>query len=223
VTTKAERSRGMPRRSIDTQAPPSRLPLIIGGALLLVLIVAAVAAVAMSAGPSGNVAEPASRPVGVTGAALPVLTDPANDPAIGQPLPQLSGTGFDGEPVSFGPGDGPMAIVVLAHWCAYCQAEVPPLVSYLDAGRLPEGVELVALATSIDPARPNYPPSAWLEGEGWSVPTLIDDASTRGLQALGLTSFPAFVFVDADGRVAYRNVGALGAENFNAIVTQLAP
>jgi thiol-disulfide isomerase/thioredoxin len=222
VTTKAERSRGMPRRSVETQAPPSRLPIIIGGALLLVLAVAAIAAIAMSAAPSGSVAEPASRPVAISGDALPAFSDPASDAAVGRPLPQLSGTGVDGQPVSFGPGDGPMAVVVLAHWCAYCQSEVPPLVSYLDADRLPDGVSLVALTTSIDPARPNYPPSRWLENEGWTVPTLIDDASNRGLQALGMSSFPAFVFVDADGRVAYRNTGALGAENFHAIVEQLA-
>jgi thioredoxin-related protein len=38
-----------------------------------------------------------------------------------------------------------------------------------------------------------------------------------------MSAFPSFVFVDADGRVAYRNSGALGAENFHAIVEQLTP
>jgi hypothetical protein len=160
VTTKAERSRGMPRRSIETQAPPSRLPLIIGGALSWCWIVAAVAAVAMSAGPSGSVAEPASRPVGVTGDGPSRLHRPGERPG-GRPAgPQLSGTGFDGEPVSFGPGDGPMAIVVLAHWCAYCQAEVPPLVSRTSTpADCPRASSSWPSTTSIDPARPNYPPS----------------------------------------------------------------
>jgi len=223
VTTKAERSRGMPRRrTIETSAPPSRLPLIIGGALLVVLLVAAAAAVLMSSAPGTSVAQPAAR-VEVSGDALPVLTDPASDAAIGRAVPELSGTGIDGEPVSIAPGDGPMAIVVLAHWCSYCQAEVPPLVDYLDAGRLPEGVRVVALTTSIDSARPNYPPSSWLERDAWTVPTLVDDASSSALEALGLTSFPGFVFVDADGRVAYRSTGALGADGFDQIVGQLAP
>lgn len=223
MTTKVERSRGMPRRRTVVTQPPSRLPWIIGAALLVLLVVAGVVAVALTSGPSTNLAEPAARPVTIDGDVLPPLTDPGNDAAVGQPLPDLSGIGVDGEPVTLGPGDGPMAIVVLAHWCSFCQEEVPQLVDYIEAGRLPEGIDVVALTTSIDPARPNYPPSAWLEREAWTVPTLIDDGSNRALQALGIGSFPGFVFVDADGRVAYRTTGALGADSFDAIVRQLVP
>ncbi|HSK93529.1 MAG TPA: TlpA disulfide reductase family protein [Candidatus Angelobacter sp.] len=225
MTTKAERSRGMPRRRpIETPAAPSRLPLlIIGGVLAVVVIVALVVAFALGSTPSSNVAEPAVRPLAVTGSTLPSFTDPANDPAIGQTLPTLSGIGMDGQPLSISPGQGPMAIVVLAHWCSFCQAEVPQLVDYVEAGRLPEGVQLVALATGIDPTRPNFPPSSWLEREAWSGPTLIDDGSSSGLAALGLSSFPGFVFVDADGQVAYRHTGALGADAFGQLVEAIAP
>jgi hypothetical protein len=195
----------------------------IGGGLAAVVIIAAVLAVILTASPSGSLAEPARQPIGISGTVLPGFTDPANDPAIGQPIPQLSGIGLDGEPLSIGPGDGPMAIVILAHWCHVCQSEVPILVDHLAATEMPAGVELVALATSIDPARPNYPPSSWLAQEGWSAPTMIDDASSRGLTALGMNSFPSFVFVDGDGRVAYRTSGALGAQAFGQIVEQLAP
>ena len=159
----------------------------------------------------------------VRGDALPALTDPAADAAIGQPIPSLTGIDLAGEPLSIGPSDGPMAIVLLAHWCGFCQAEVPILADYLSSTGMPEGVELVTISTSIDPARPNYPPSTWLEREGWTVPTMVDDANSGALRALGMSSFPGFIFVDADGRVVQRTSGQLPAEAFDQMVRSLAP
>jgi hypothetical protein len=223
VTSKAQRSRGMPRRTAQPQAGPSRMPMVMIGAVIGVVAIAAIVAIMLSSTPSTGLSEPARQPVGITGSALPAFADPASDPAVGQPIPQISGTGLDGQPMTIGPGDGPMAIVLLAHWCHVCQAEVPVLVDYLAANDLPDGVELVALATSIDPARPNYPPSAWLETERWEVATLVDDASSRGLSALGMSSFPSFVFVDESGRVVQRAAGAIGASNFDRLVNAIAP
>jgi thiol-disulfide isomerase/thioredoxin len=115
-----------------------------------------------------------------------------------------------------------MAIVVLAHWCPHCQAELPGLVELIAQGRVPEGVSVVGLSTAIDAVRPNYPPSAWFEREGWTQPTLTDDASSRALDALGLSTFPGFVFVDGQGAVALRLTGEIGAERFGEILASLA-
>jgi cytochrome c biogenesis protein CcmG, thiol:disulfide interchange protein DsbE len=224
MTTRANRSRGMPRRTIDaTPTRSSRTPLLIGASVVVIIAVAALVAVAMSGTSTGGRSEPARAATGVTGASLPAFTDPASDPAIGQVIPSLSGVDLAGEPMAIAPDDGPMAIVLLAHWCSHCQAEVPVLVDHLASTGMPEGVELVALSTSIDPARPNYPPSAWLDREEWTVPTMVDDANSRGLGALGMSSFPGFVFVDADGRVVQRFTGEMPAAQFDQIVRSLAP
>lgn len=224
MTSKAARSRGMPRRSQSIAAPRSRMPLLIGLAVLAFVAVAAIVAVALSSTTgAGGLSEPARVATAVSGDALPALTDPANDAAIGRPIPGLTGIDLDGAPISIGPSDGPMAIVLLAHWCGFCQAEVPVLVDYLASTGMPEGVELVTISTSIDAARPNYPPSAWLEREGWTAPTMVDDASSGALRALGMSSFPGFVFVDADGRVVRRSSGQLPAEAFDQAVRALAP
>ena len=172
---------------------------------------------------SSGLAEPASQPVAVTGQQLPALTDPATDPAVGQPIPELSGVGLDGQPLTIGPGDGPMAIVVLAHWCPHCQAELPALVDYLAQGSMPAGVSIVGISTAIDPVRPNYPPSAWFDREGWTQPTLTDDANSTALRALGVNSFPGFVFVAADGTVAQRITGDIGVEQLTQILESLTP
>ncbi len=224
MTSKAARSRGMPRRSEPVPAPRSRMPLLIGIAVVAFIAVAAIVAIALSGTDgTGGLSEPARVATVVSGDALPALTDPAADAAFGQPIPSLTGIDLSNAPITIGPSDGPMAIVLLAHWCSHCQAEVPVLVDYLETTGMPEGVSLVAISTSIDAARPNYPPSTWLERAGWTVPTMVDDATSGALRALGMSSFPGFVFVDADGRVVQRTTGELPAATFDQIVRSLAP
>jgi thiol-disulfide isomerase/thioredoxin len=224
MTTKAARTRGMPRRSEPVAAPRSRTPLFIGVAVVAFVAVAAIIAIALSGTTgTGGFSEPARVATAVSGEALPALTDSGADAAVGRAIPGLTGIDLSGEPISIGPSDGPMAIVLLAHWCGFCQAEVPILIDYLASTGMPEGVELVTISTSIDPARPNYPPSTWLEREGWTAPTMVDDATSGALRALGMSSFPGFIFVDADGRVVQRTSGQLPAEAFDQAVRSLAP
>jgi thiol-disulfide isomerase/thioredoxin len=188
-----------------------------------VIVVAAAAAVAIGGADAAGPPEPAAQPVAITGEHLPALTDPAADPAAGQPIPRLTGIGLDGQRLEIAPDDGPMVIVVLAHWCPHCQAELPGIVGSIADGSVPEGVSVVGVSTAIDPVRPNFPPSAWLEREGWMQATLIDDAGNGALRALGLSEFPGFVFVAADGTVAGRLTGEIGTERFVQILESLAP
>jgi len=193
----------------------------IGGIVTVVILAAAVALLASTA-PSG-LAEPAPRKLVIAGAPLPAMPQSGTDAGAGQLVPSISGTGLDGEPVQIGPDAGAQAIVVLAHWCPHCQAEVPVLTEWLASNQPPAGVRVVALSTAIDAARPNYPPSAWLEREGWTQPTLVDDAGSTGLAALGVSTFPAFVFVNPDGTVASRLTGEIGADQFAAALNAIAP
>jgi cytochrome c biogenesis protein CcmG, thiol:disulfide interchange protein DsbE len=213
-----------PPRSKQRPAPPRRsmTPFVLGGVAAVVVVAAIAAVVIAGSSPSGP-SEPASQPVAVSGDHLPALTDPSADPAAGLQLPRISGQGVDGQALEIGPDDGPMAIVILAHWCPHCQAELPALAEYIAQGAVPNGVRVVGLSTAIDPVRPNYPPSAWFEREGWTQPTLVDDADNTALNALGVNNFPGFVFVDADGRVTQRLTGEIGVEQFAQILASLAP
>ena len=78
------------------------------------------------------------------------------------------------------------------------------------------------MSTSADSTRPNYPPSAWLEQEGWTIPVVIDDANQSVLQAFGLSAFPLSVFINADGTVAGRITGGIPVEDFISIAEQFA-
>ena len=50
---------------------------------------------------------------------------------------------------------------------------------------------------------------------------LSDDVASTGLQALGMTTFPGFVFVHSDGTVAGRLSGELPVEQVAQIAASL--
>lgn len=144
------------------------------------------------------------------------------DGAVGRKAPTVTGTSIDGEPMTIEPGDGtPKAIVFLAHWCPHCQREVPTVVDWMEAGNLPQGVEVVGVATSIDRSRPNFPPQAWFERENWQVPTVVDGDSSV-LRAYGITTFPGWVLVDGEGNVVQRWTGETTPEQLSQRIGQLA-
>ena len=165
--------------------------------------------------PSGKVAV---GPIVVTGTQLPEVSNSGVDPAVGQVIPTIDGQTFDGSAMSIGPTGEPTIIMVVAHWCPHCQREVPFLQSWLTATGAPEGVRLVALATSNDSGKPNYPAGQWLVREKWTVPTMVDDKASDGAQALGVTGFPYFIVVDAQGKVIERTSGELTAAQWESLI-----
>ena len=120
----------------------------------------------------------------------------------------MTATGLDGAPVDIALDGTAKAILFVAHWCPHCEAEVPRIQDAVDAGDWPDDVELVTVSTAIDPTAPNYPPEVWLQEAGWTAP-VITDATGSVATAYGLTAFPYFVFVNADGTVSARATGEL--------------
>jgi thiol-disulfide isomerase/thioredoxin len=157
----------------------------------------------------------------IAGDALPQFQGADGDDAVGMTVPTVEGSDFTGKAVSITAGGRPKVIVFLAHWCPHCQAAVPLLQTWVSAGGVPEGVELVSVATGIDPSRPNYPPEAWLQRERWTVPVIADPSNTVA-QAYGLPAYPFWVFVGADGKVAARTVGELTIPDLESAIGRLS-
>jgi thiol-disulfide isomerase/thioredoxin len=220
-----------PNRSSATvrkaQEPTSRkwlVPAIIAGVVLL----AAIVAIALSGGGDSNNGEVEGleqiRPVEVSGAALPMFPGnetAATDPALGQPIPQVAGQSFDGTPVTIGATGNPQMLLFVAHWCPHCQAEVPVLSDWMNAGGLPAEVELMTIATGTSADAPNYPPSEWLAEYAWPSPILADSEDAAAAIAFGLPSYPYFVLVDGDGNVVARATGELTTEQLDAAMDLL--
>ncbi|MDQ1489233.1 MAG: hypothetical protein QOJ23_1747 [Actinomycetota bacterium] len=190
-------------------------------AVVLVLAVAAL----VSSGGSGGKKKPAAgveetRPVVVTGAALPELAQSGADPAVGKEIPEVRGQSFDGSPVDIRNDGRPKLILFVAHWCPHCQREVPLLTDYLKSHPLPKGVDIYAVATATSPQRPNYPPSAWLAKVGWKAPTMADSDDAKAANAFGLNAFPYFVAVDGSGKVVARTTGEITTDDFAGLAAK---
>jgi cytochrome c biogenesis protein CcmG, thiol:disulfide interchange protein DsbE len=158
-----------------------------------------------------------TRPVQVTGTPLAPFETGEQDPAVGAATPTVTGETFTGDPVTVG-GKGPALVVFVAHWCPHCQREVPFLVDYFDEHGMPEGVDVFAVSTSVTDQRPNFPPSAWLARERWPAPAMADSATSEAGEAFGITSFPYFVAIDKDGKVAARGSGELERPQLEALL-----
>ena len=139
-----------------------------------------------------------------------MVVPPGEDPAVGQTPPVLEGFSFDGSPVKIDPADGRAKVVIfVAHWCPHCQREVPLLVQWQRDGLVPSGLDVIGIATSSDPASPNFPPSEWLAREEFPAlwPVMADSGEKTAATAMGVSGFPFFVLIDADGKVALRISG----------------
>ncbi len=193
-------------RSPEPQARKLPILPIVGGVVAVALIVTILLTFSGDDDASAEVGEPV-----VTGSALPLAVDNANDAAIGLQIPEVTGADFDGNPTSISPDDGRAKIIVfIAHWCRYCQAEVPVVQDYVAARAVPGEIDLYSVTTGISPTRENYPPSDWLEREEWNVPLIVDDAASTVAGTFGLTAYPYWVFVDDQGNVMGRITGQVG-------------
>ena len=194
-----------------------RTPILIGAAV--VAVVALVALLTTGSGSEGeNIKQ--TRPVTITGQALPTYQSGTPDPAVGMAAPEITGATFDGTPLSITNDGTPKAVILLAHWCPHCQTEVAELTPWITEKGIPEGVEIVSISTSVNAAKPNYPPSKWLAD--WPVPTVADDSNSSSARAFGLSGFPFVVFIDADGKVVGRSEGSVAPETLYQILDQLA-
>lgn len=216
----AGKSTGKSAASARSGEPPkSKRNIPVLGIVFTAIAALLVAAILLGGnlGPGGEAGEPT-----VEGDSLPFFQSGAPDEAIGQVAPTVTGDDWEGNAVEIDHGDGtPTAVVFLAHWCQFCQAEVPKVQSWLDAGGGVPGVEFVSVATSINSARSNYPPSEWLEREGWTAPVIRDDAGGAIHSAYGAGGFPYWVFLNSDGTVAARVSGQLGIADLEGILLTL--
>lgn len=194
---------------------------VVFGAVALLLVAAVVFSPEESIGSGGEYGE-----VTVTGDGLPPMPSGqsvvAADPAAGLVAPEVTGVDFDDSSVSISHDGTPKAIVFLAHWCSHCQAEVPRVQSWLDATGGVPGVEVMSVTTSASSGQPNWPPSSWIDREGWTPPNIRDDSDSTALRAFGGSSFPYWVFLNGDGTVAFRSAGQTEITTLQSVMQTLS-
>lgn len=201
----------------DTQSK-SKTGLIIGiaGAAIVLLLVAAVAFGNQEVG--SEFGDPT-----VEGSVLPPMgNQPLDLGATGLAIPNVSGQDFDGATVTIRNDDNrAKAIVFLAHWCPHCREEVPRVQEWINETGGMDDIDMYSVSTAMNSGRDNYPPSAWLDREGWTQPVIRDDNEGSVYGYYGAGGFPFWVFVNADGTVAARTAGQLTIEQLESLLTNL--
>ncbi len=152
---------------------------------------------------------------------LPLYDPQSPDGALGMQLGPLSGREYySGTELTVDPADGTRRIwLVWAHWCPYCQQELPEVSAWYPTQDL-DGLEVVSVTTSIDPDRGN-PLEPYLDGLALPFPVLVDSDLTMA-RRLGVSAFPFWVVTDGDGTVLLRTAGLLPIEQVQAIADRLA-
>ena len=198
---------------------------IVGAIIAIIIGGAAIVAISSSGSESntssGNISE--FSDITVTGDALPGFDSASTDASIGMTAPIVSGKGFTGTEITTDGAGTPTLLVFLAHWCQFCQREVPLLVEWEKDGKTPTGVDVIAVATGTDPANPNFPPSEWLAREEFPAlwPVIADSADKKAANAFGLSGYPFFVLVDAQGKVFKRLSGEIPMDQLTEIINQM--
>ncbi|MFM2181869.1 MAG: hypothetical protein RJB61_163 [Actinomycetota bacterium] len=170
---------------------------------------------------------PYSQPVTIEGESLTAYdSQAAFDDAVGTPAPTLSGKDFQGNEIVIDPAaNGPYMIVFLAHWCPHCNAEVPRLLDWKNAGLVPAELNIIGVATAVAAEADNFPPAAWFSTKGWSWPVIVDEYTQAGVAgtaatAFGASGWPYFVIIGEDGLVKVRKSGELEVAELQAIVDE---
>lgn len=229
--SRSKRERREQATAVPIEHPGAARRLPVFWIVIALFIVAGLAAIVITAPDKGDDAAkaaaakvPAFADVTVQGDDLATWDGTGTDEAIGEQVPTISGTDFDGMRRTLANNDGiARAYVVVAHWCPHCRAEVPRLVTWAKEHELPAGVEVVAVSTSVDDGQPNFPPAAWLAEEEWPFRVIADDEVGTAAAALGVEGFPFLVFADQHGIVQQRFSGEMPIGEFGAAIEDITP
>ena len=205
-------------KNAESRLPTKYLLWGAGGLVGLALIVWMAWAIASEAEVDESVA---FGQVTIEGEALPTADLSGGDPFVGLTAPTVTGTDAEGNEYTIGPDGRPKIVVFLAHWCPHCQREVPVIESWLASGGLPDSIDIYSTTVLTNRLRDSstWPPTQWLDEQGWSTPVIRDDQDGSVALAYGLTGTPMYAVLDGDNTNLGRISGEIGVAGLNALVS----
>ena len=156
----------------------------------------------------------------VSGQRLPEYTLP--DPAIGSQIASFRAKSYTGEDVLIEPDGTARLFGFFAHWCEFCQAELPVVSDWLAETVLPSNVDVIAVSVSVIPSADNFPPSDWFSREGFSGTVLVDDDGATLQETFGVQAYPFWVAVDEAGIVVERTTGNLTPAQLDQLIQRIS-
>lgn len=135
----------------------------------------------------------------------PAETDPSKVEA-----PDFTVENADGEEVKFSDYVGkPIVLNFWASWCSPCKSEMP---EFNEAWEELDGEVQFLMVNMTDGARETVDTAKeYVEGQGFSFPVFFDTGSEAAM-AYSAYSLPTTYFIDAEGYVVARAVGAIDGD-----------
>lgn len=134
------------------------------------------------------------------------------------PAPDFTLTGLDGTPFMLSEHRGEVVVLNFwATWCVPCLAEMPALEA-LQREYEGEGVQVVGVSQDTGGVDEILP---FAERLDVTYPLLPDPAFTVATRYGGIAALPTTIFVDREGRIARKEVGALTDAELRGIVEVL--
>ena len=81
---------------------------------------------------------------------------------------------------------------------------------WVDSGGLGDEVDMYGITVATNRLQGNWPPQDWLEEEGWTQPTIMDDEDNSAVIAYGQVGTPFYIILDGDNTVVGRIAGEVG-------------
>lgn len=134
-------------------------------------------------------------------------------PLIGRPVPDFNLPELDNAERVLGPMDfrgKPYLINFWASWCVTCVVEHPHIMALAESGVLP----VVGLNFRDEPEDAR----AWLARHGDPYALIITDYDGRVSIDFGVYAAPESFLVDPDGRVVFKQIGALTPEIIREVI-----
>ena len=137
-------------------------------------------------------------------------------PLVGKVVPALSGTTLDGGRYDIDNQRGRYVLVnFFATWCIPCQVEHPELVAFADRHKAAGDASVVSV--SFQDSEDNIRRFFAERGGSWPVIAGQNGAAID----FGVAALPESFLIDPDGRVVYKFVGGVKADQVDAVIAQL--
>jgi cytochrome c biogenesis protein CcmG, thiol:disulfide interchange protein DsbE len=151
-----------------------------------------------------------------SGGTLPPFDQGSLEPTVdveGDALPPLEYETFDGAAAELSTGGRPLVINFWAAYCVPCVAEMPAIEQAYQANRTQVDVLGLQVQEAAEPGL------AMVERTGVTYP-LGRDLRGDIVRELGGVNLPTTVFVTADGTIADVHVGAVTADELQALIDE---
>lgn len=111
----------------------------------------------------------------------------------------------------------PVVLNFWTSWCSYCRSEMPYFESaYKQYG---DQVQFIML-NPVKSERSSNGGKTFIQESGYTFPVFYETEG-KAITSYGLRGFPATIFIDANGNIVDKNLGAISQAKLNEIIQTL--